>query len=215
MIVWLFRESDLVSRNLLGPRFPFLLETRPGNVSGKPPTVAHPPSHTLKRTMLLLRGARRGPADRRETGGHPPAGKATKACLGTPAGALGSAPESWHGPPSSHISGGHSPRCPRWVLPPRGSRASPLGLTEGASALGVRSAVDPIPRPFFPSNSRLRHRGRLASRRGQPSGNCNFSLCTHECSYGNTISLDILNHVIGSHTPNELLIDGCEIKARL
>lgn len=39
------------------------------------------------------------------------------------------------------------------------------------------------------------------------------SFGVHECSYGNVISLDILNHAIGSHKPNELLINGCEIRA--
>lgn len=62
------------------------------------------------------------------------------------------------------------------------------------------------------SNSRSRHGDRLASIRGQDGGHCNFFLCVHECSYGNIISLDILNHVTDSHKPNELLIDGYEIK---
>lgn len=42
-----------------------------------------------------------------------------------------------------------------------------------------------------------------------------FSFGMHDCSYGNTISLDILNHVIGRHKSNELLIDGCEINKHL
>lgn len=39
------------------------------------------------------------------------------------------------------------------------------------------------------------------------------SFGVHECSYGNVISLDILNHAVGSHEPNELLISGREIRA--
>lgn len=39
------------------------------------------------------------------------------------------------------------------------------------------------------------------------------SFGVHECSYGNVISLDILSHAVGSHEPNELLINGCETRA--
>ena len=42
-----------------------------------------------------------------------------------------------------------------------------------------------------------------------------LTLGMHECSYGDTVSLDTLNHVISSHEPSELLINGCEIKEPL
>lgn len=77
--------------------------------------------------------------------------------------------------------------------------------------------MDLTARPFAPSQ-RAAGVGMDAGLLHSGAGSAVIAMVSfgmHDCSYGNTVPLDILNHVIGRHEPNELLIDGCEIKKHL